>query len=139
MKFADVKTKAEAYILLDRLATRKEYQQALIREGLDFDYIVGNIKGIIDGDDTGGVRLSALRLIMESLGVATYEKDEDSGRGWEQVLIDVTNREKQTNFEQNKLLAPIDVDYEVKVPQIPSSVEEQRKKEAEIGKDLYGK
>jgi len=85
-----VRTVAEVYRTLDKLAMRKEYHAALERMGISFDYIVGGIKGIADGGFKDSDKLNAYKVLLKSLGMEKYEAaDQGSSGTWEEELLKI--------------------------------------------------
>lgn len=104
-----VKTVAEVYRTLDKLAMRKEYHEALARKGIDFDYLVGGIKNICDGERISyDTKLKALQVLLKSLGLDEYKESEINKEGWEDVLIKIMEEKKRDSIEIE--------DYEVNFP-----------------------
>jgi len=132
-RLTGLKTVAEVYRTLDKLAIRKEYHEALVRNGIDFDTIISWVKGTADkaDDSVGGlmVKQRAAQMLMKSLGVDEYrESAEQTGQNWEDIL-----KEKIEDGSFNKQLnTPIK--YEVDIPEMPE--EEQKKRELEKKENL---
>lgn len=129
-----VKSVADVYRTLDKMAMRKEYHNALAKLGIDFEYIAGGIKTICDTAEDEAVRLKGLQALLKSLGLDAYKEEEmgDSG-GWEDVLM----KTMQSNGNDLTAIGIKDADYEVIEPKIPESVRKQREIEAKEGKSLY--
>lgn len=70
-----VKTVAEVYRTLDKLAMRKEYHEALNRLGISFDYIASGIKNIADNGFKDSDKLSAFKVLLKSVGMEKYDAD----------------------------------------------------------------
>jgi len=145
-KLAGLKTATDVFRTLDKMAIRKEYHAALIRAGLDLDYITSGIKEICENKVNNKVRLGAFQLLLKSLGLETYTKEEDSGKRWEEALLqavesvggDKSLPEQSTEaiegeVEPNilEMEKEIEKEYEVSFPDIP----EEEKKKLEIEKD----
>lgn len=128
-----IRTVAEVYRTLDKMAIRKEYHEALAVHGLDLSTIVRGIKELTASPiDT--IKLRAYQTLLKSIGLDEYKENiNETTRGWEDVL--------REQMEKDKLLPASNdekpIKYEVKVPVIPE--EELRKREAEnkTGKGLY--
>lgn len=126
-----VRTVAEVYRTLDKLAIRKEYHEALLRHGMDLDAIVAGIKDVAVTSEESAVRLNAYKTLLKSLGLDEYkETDADVKRSWEDVIRGV--EEKET-----KLLKADDAEYEVIEPTIPEEVLKRREEEKAVGQELY--
>lgn len=126
------KSVADVYRTFDKLSMRKEYHRALSKLGVDFDYIAGGIKDICDTAEKDDVRLKGYQTLLKSLGVDSYKDEDGTAQGsWEDVLL------KSLEKEEKKVLDVENKDYEVKMPEIPESVKEQKRLEYEAGKSLY--
>jgi len=132
-----VKSVADVYRTLDKMAMRKEYHEALSRAGISFDYLVTKTKEEIDrGDGKASDRINALKMLFKSLGMEKYEQEGTPGGNWEDMLIKAS--EKQN--EPKNLLGGaerVDTEYLVKQPKVPESVKKIKEREKKIGKSLY--
>ena len=128
-----VKTVAEVYRTLDKLAIRKEYHEALLRHGVDLDSIVKGIKEVSQTDESAAIRLKAYQTLLKSLGLDEYrEKDGEGGKGWEDIVM------KSIDKEETKKLKAIEVDeYEVIKPIVPEEAKQKQKEDREAGEQLY--
>ena len=136
-KMAGLKTAADVYRTLDKMAIRKEYHAALTRAGLDLDYLVNNIKSIIDSADTDGIKLKAVQTLLRSLGLDRYEKQEDTGKGWEEAVIEaIEGKGKPKEIVEGELVEEVE-DYEVKLPPMPEEEKKNQDEENKLGKELY--
>ena len=129
-----VKTVADVYRTLDKLAMRKEYHAALSRSGISFDYMVDNLKKMVDNGFKDSDKLKALSMLMRSIGMDKYEQEGNAGGNWEEALIRA--EEKKDGGEQ-KRLPTSDPVYDVKFPTMPDSLKKRKDKEHQSGKDLY--
>jgi phosphosulfolactate synthase (CoM biosynthesis protein A) len=132
-KMAGIRTMAEVFRTLDKLAIRKEYHDALMRHGLDLDTIVAGIREICDSGKSDAIKLKAYQTILRSLGLANYDDDkEDKGKDWEEVIVKMVEQ-----GQSPKLLSASSEEYEVIAPEI--SEEDKQKKQAELaeGRGLY--
>jgi len=130
-KLAGMKTVAEVYRTLDKLAIRREYHAALAHNEIDFDYIVRGIKKIAEGAKYDATKLEALKTILKSLGLEKYEQEGESSKSWEEAITKAIEEKGLPN--DTKQLE----DYEVNVPQIPQSILDTQKKDKEFGKSIY--
>ena len=87
-KIAGASKAAEVYRSLNKLSIRKEYHDALIRNGIDLDFIVGKLKKVVEEAGSDNTKLAALQTFMKSLGLEKYEVTEEGGKGWEELLVD---------------------------------------------------
>ena len=131
-----VKTVAEVFRTLDKLAIRKEYHKALSDVGVDFKFIVQGIQQECVGAEKSADRLKGYQILLRSLGMDKYEdKAEQGGGGWEEALQKVVdNSENPLEIE-----APVEPDkeYEVKHPVVPESVRVRKAIEIAEGNGLY--
>ena len=129
-----VKTVAEVYKTLDKLAMRKEYHDALSRSGISFDYIVKGIKGIADGGEKDADRIKAFQTLLKSVGMDTYKEVEGGTTGtWEEVLMKKIEEDKALGAQQQLALP----EYEVKQPVVPESVRAAQEEEREMTSSIY--
>ena len=145
-KLVGLRSAADVYRTLDKMAIRKEYHAALTRGGLDLDYLVGNIKSIIDSTDTDGIKLKAVQTLLRSLGLDKYEKQEDTGKGWEEAVIKAIEKKGKPKeiiegeFEEKKEVEELGVkDYEVNLPPMPEDEKKKHDEGDKLGEELYGK
>jgi hypothetical protein len=135
-RIARFHTDAEVYRTLDKLSIRKEYHEALGRNGLGLDTIVNGIKELCMTADKDDTKLKAYQFLLKSIGLDKYEVDETPGKNWEELLLKI-------DAEEQKKLTPsagaIDgkVLYEVKIPEVPPDVLERRERDKEINESLY--
>lgn len=128
-----VRTVADVFRTLDKIAMRKEYHRALDKQGISFDYVVEKLKEGIETSGKAGDRLKALGMLMKSIGMDKYEETSVGGGSWEDALI----KASETNtLPQNRDTEAI-TDYEVKVPELPASMKEIKDKEKRVGQSLY--
>jgi len=125
-----VKTVADVYRTLDKIAMRKEYQTALGKHGMTFDYIVKNIKSEIDNAEKSSDRLSALNMILKSTGLDKYEDSTIGGGSWEDILLKI-------NDEQKELPAGEMKEYDVDVPEMPEHIRLAKEKSNKESKQIY--
>lgn len=126
-----VKTVADVYRTLDKIAMRKEYHSALAKNGITFDYIVENIKGEIDHAEKSSDRLSGLNMLLKSIGLDKYEETAIGGGSWEEALLKI-KAEKDKKGEQTTL-----VEYEVVEPKMPENVRIAKEKANKEATGLY--
>lgn len=129
-----VKTVADVYRTLDKMAMRKEYHEALTRSGISFDYLVEKTKEEIEsGNAKSADKLNAIKMLLKSLGMEKYEQEGLAGGNWEDLLIKASEKEDAKKIESPKT---VDV-YEVKTPKMPDSVKKIKDKDNKIGQSLY--
>ena len=130
-----VKSVAEVYRTLDKLAMRKEYHEALSRNGISFDYIVSGIKQIADGGFKDQDKLKAFQTLLKSVGMEKYDEASVASTGtWEEALLKKIEEEKKVPLELDKL--PV---YEVTLPVVPESVKKSQTEEEEMTSSIYEK
>lgn len=130
-----VKTVAEVYQTLDKLAMRKEYHKALSKAGVSFEFIVDGIKGIAQTGYKDGDRLKAFQTLLKSVGMDKYDTDSTGSSGsWEEELLKSIEAEKgKTNSPP--LTGP--AQYEVKQPVVPESARKAQEDEKEMTSSIY--
>jgi hypothetical protein len=135
-KMIGVRTVAEVYRTLDKIAIRKEYHEALLRKGIDLDTIVDGIKGICnDKEEMGAIRLKGWQMLLKSLGLDSYQDvTNESKVGWEDIVKKTSEEMEFSGGEQKKIISP---DYEVIIPEVPEEEKRIQEEEDKIGKGLY--
>lgn len=121
---------ADVYRTLDKLSIRQEYHEALARQGITFDEVLSQIRDIaLHSSDKN--RLAALGMILKSLGLDKYEKVEDGGKGWEDVISNLSENKEKGAIEGEIL------EYEVSTPEMPEDEAKKRREEKELTGDVY--
>ena len=118
------------------MAIRREYHEALANAGMTLDYVVGEIKDIIGKTNSDGTKLKALQTILRSIGLDKYEKQEDSGKTWEEVILKAIEEKDRASVEVIEISTE---EYEVKQPKIPESAKNRMEEEKKLADELYGK
>jgi hypothetical protein len=137
-KMIHVKTVAEVYRTLDKLAMRKEYHEALAKAGISFEFIVDGLKDLAVGSKQDGDKLKALQTLLKSLGMDKYDGDASSSTGsWEEALLKQieSNKELPAPSAEDKDSGPSV--YEVVQPEIPESAKRQIEEENETLGSIY--
>ena len=138
-KMAGLKATADVFRTLDKMSIRREYHEALHRNGVDLDYIVDGLKNLADCADKDATRLASFNILLKSLGLEKYEKEENSGKSWEDAVIAAVVKEEEVKqIGDGKIIDGETVEYEVNRPDIPESEKKQREDEAAMAKMLYG-
>ncbi len=133
MRVAGLQKVADVYRTLDKLSIRKEYHNALSRQGISLDKIVSGIKDICEGDSSDSVKLKGYQTLLKSLGLDKYEKDEEAAKGWEEIIIDINeNKDKKAEILDGEFEK-----YKIDRPETPADELERQEKEKEVGKELY--
>jgi len=130
-----LKTVTEVYRTLDKLSIRKEFHEALARSDVSLDYIVGGIKGICDTAPKDGDRLRGYQTLLKALGLDSYEESAEVGKGWEELLLKLSN--EKSDGKRDQVIEGEIEEYKVKVPKTPEKEKEKRIEEEEIGRSLY--
>ena len=131
-----VRTVAEVYRTLDKLAMRKEFHEALSRSGISFDFIVQGIKDIAVLSEKDDVKLKAYQALLKSLGMDKYDIEPNTVNGtWEEALLKKLEDEKQPDVVKIEAPKP----YDVKVPEMPDSEKKKQEEEDEIMSSIYEK
>lgn len=126
-----VRTVADVYRTLDKIAMRKEYHGALAKAGITFDYVVNNIKKEIDTAEKSSDRLAGLNMILKSIGLDKYEETALGGGGWEDALMKISG-DNQEKGEKIKV-----VEYDVVEPKMPEHIRLAKEKANQESKGLY--
>lgn len=133
-KMAGLKTVADVYRTLDKLSIRREYHEALARHGLSLDLVVEGIKDLVMETKSDAIKLKGYQTLLRSLGLERYEKEEETGKQWEDVLLQDSENKRVKNKE---LAAPAQGEYEVTAPEIPEEEKKREEEEKEAAKRLY--
>jgi len=140
-KAAHMSSIAEVYRSLDKLSLRKEYHEALSKNGVSMDMIVKGIKGIAETSMKDTTRLKGYDMLLKSLGLDKYEKNEDSGKNWEELINEASNAKVQKNLLSGDTSATNKIEaikkYDVEVPEIPQEYLDKEKEEEELADQLY--
>lgn len=127
-----VRTVAEVYRTLDKMALRKEYHEALARAGFSLDLAVQGIKEIAETSEKDDTRLKAYQILLKSLGLEKYDaSDIPAGGTWEEELLKSIEKTDQTAL-------PAATDYEVVAPEMPERMKKLREEEDALTKSIYG-
>lgn len=130
-RLTGMKTVAEVHRTLDKLSMRKEYHQALQRQGVDLDTIISGIKEISEKGDSDRVRLDGYKTLLKSLGLDEYKESmEASGESWEDLVRKVSQEQIDNSEEEVE-------EYEVQQPEIPEEEKQRMEEEYQLGKGLY--
>lgn len=114
----------------DKISNRKEYNSALRRLGMDFDWIAKGLKVEAEGADKSADRIKALQIILKSLGMDKYEDVPTDTGSWEDMLL-------KASATSDAVALPEPEEYEVIQPKIPEAMKEMREKENKQGKSMY--
>lgn len=134
-KMIGVRTVAEVYRTLDKLAMRKEYHEALSRSGISFDFIVKGLKGEAESGEKSADRIKALQVLLKSLGLDKYDSEIMAGGTWEEELLKSLGSEKDKNNNINNKID--DIEYKVIEPLKPDSVKVAQEEEKKLLRGIY--
>jgi hypothetical protein len=138
-KLAGLHATADVFRTLDKMAIRREYHEALERNGISLDYIVNGIKNITIDGESDNVKLMGYNILLRSLGLERYEKVEDTGKNWEDTILSAVAKEEEAKqLGDGKAVEGQIAEYEVNKPCMPESEKKQREDETELAKMLYG-
>lgn len=131
-----IRSEAEIYRTLDKMAIRKEYHEALHRQGISLDTIVSGIKDLCVNSKSDQVKLGGFRVLLRSLGVDEYREDvAPGGKSWEEMMKDFSQKEVDSGSGSDTV-KQID-DYEVITPKVPKDEQAKRDEENTDGANLY--
>jgi len=132
-KMIGAKTVADVARVYDKISSRKEYNSALQKLGMDFDWIAKGLKVEAETAEKSADRIKALQIVLKSLGMDAYEDVPMDTGSWEDLIL----KASETKPEQIEAPDIIDADYEVVQPKIPEAMRKMREREDKQGKDLY--
>jgi len=154
-RLSGLKTVANVYRTLDKMAIRKEYHDALSRAGISLDYIVNGIKNVCTDAKSEATKLKGLHILLRSLGLDVYDKQEMSGQNWEEVVMK-SMEQKQDKDSVKKLIGECQEEvqkesalksqsevkevkpaYDVIIPKAPAKEIRSREYEQDLGAQLY--
>lgn len=137
-KVANFHSKAEVLRTLDKLAIRRDYHDALAKNGMGPDQIVQGMKEIALSAPKDDTRLKAYQTILKSIGLDKYEASENDGKDWEDLLLKINDKERLAiadgTLETKSTVGKL---YEVIIPEIPESVRIQREEDSDMEKSIY--
>jgi hypothetical protein len=133
-KIAGLKTVTEVYRTLDKMQIRKEYHAALTVAGLDLPFIVGQLKALCGGGTADKVKLGALQTVLKSVGLDKYEKDDNEGKNWEQIILDAIDKKEKGEMVVADV---VEDDYKVIEPVLPDEVKKRQSEEKKEASELY--
>ena len=133
-KMIGVRSMADVYRTLDKLALRKEYHEALVRLGIDFDFIISGIKKIGQGGKSDGVKLKAFETLLKSVGMDKYDDVKESAKDWEELITEVEDKKRIAGEEVRVIKGE---DYTVITPEVPKESQKKIDADKKVGKSLY--
>lgn len=134
-KIAGLKTVTEVYRTLDKMQIRKEYHAALTVAGLDLPFIVGQLKTLCGDQTSDKVKLGALQTVLKSIGLDKYEKDNDEGKNWEEIILEAIAKKDKGEITEGEIIE--DEDYKVIAPALPDEVKKRQADEKKAAEELY--
>jgi hypothetical protein len=126
-RMAGLKRAADVFIVLDKMALRKEFHIALAGAGLTLDKIAHRLGRIIDNEDDE-VAIKGINTYMKSVGLEKYEETETAAKGWEEAVLEQATR--TATLQPNGT-------YAVEAPEMPEEMRADKDKKKEEGKTLY--
>lgn len=126
-----VKTVAEVYRTLDKIVMRKEYHSALAKAGITFDYVVENMKEVIDNAEKDSDKLEGIKMVLKSIGLDKYEETAIGGGNWEEALLKLNEPAREEGGQ------PEIIEYEVVEPKMPEHIRIAKEKANKEAKGLY--
>lgn len=133
-KTVGMKSKAEVLRTLDKLSIRKEFHEALVRNNLAIDDVVSGMKKLEIESTDDKVKLNIYQTILKSIGLDKYEIADGGDGNWEEIMLKIVQEENK-----NGLVSPLleQIQYDVKVPEIPEGEKEKREENIKIEKSIY--
>ena len=124
-----VKTVADVFRTLDKIAIRKDYHSALEKNGISLDFIVAGIKDIATGAMKDQDRLNAFKTLLKSIGLDDYNTESGSAQGtWEEVLLKKIEENDKTPEGEETVIE----EYVVVEPPMPDSVKKAQEADQEL-------
>ena len=132
-KIAGLHSVTEVYRTLDKMQIRKEYHEALSRADISLDFIVGKLKGLCDGEEVSDkIKLGAVQTLLKSLGLEKYDKPEESGKNWEEIVLEMIGKKNDGEVIEGEI-----GEYEVKIPALPEEIRKRQEEEKKAAEELY--
>ena len=128
-KMIGVKAVSDVYRTLDKMQIRREYHEALANSGITFDSIVLGLKDIAENSSSDAVRLKTYGVIMKSIGIDKYDKDDVSSVGWEEALLKARESLPSGAIKEH---------YDVIQPVVPEDELRAIESEKVLASKLYG-
>jgi hypothetical protein len=119
----------DVFRTLDKISLRKEWHNALERNGVDFDLVLGVLKTEMLNGDKSSDRIAAAKVIIKSLGLDKYEDSSLSGGSWEDEILRIAGQGVE-GVEPGQV-------YDVVQPKVPESARKKREEQDDMGKSLY--
>ena len=129
----------------------KQLKKLLKQSGISIQYLIKELKDVIDSTNDGRTKLAAVQQLLGLCGIDKKKKadDDDKDSGWEDVLMERIQEEKKKEKEisDKKLMRKIlDGDdeeetgmYHVEVPALPESLQAKKDAERSLNEDLMFK
>jgi len=129
----------------------KQLKKLLKQSGISIQYLIKELKDVIDSTNDGRTKLAAVQQLLGLCGIYKKKKadDDDKDSGWEDVLMERIQEEKKKEKEisDKKLMQKIlDGDdeeetgmYHVEVPALPESLQAKKDAEGSLNEDLIFK
>lgn len=134
-KMTGLRTVAALYRTLDKLAIRREYQEALAMHGLTVDNLVKGLKQLLDSTKDQKIKLQIYTLLFKTLGIDQYVMEEDGDDSSWELMKNLQKSAAEKQAEKNIYEVK---EYEVAVPSVPKEEEKKEKIERETARSIYG-
>ena len=128
---------AEVYRTLDKLVIRKEFHQALVRQGITLDYIIAGIKNIAETANAK-TALAAFQTFLKSIGMDKYDDVKEAAKGWEDLILEADKKKNEQLASGNIVNVIESEEYEVIQPVVPDEVKKKQSDEQDLADTLYG-
>lgn len=133
-KISGLSRVADVYRSLDKLSIRKEYHEALVTNGVDLNFITKGLKDLAE-NSTDKIKLGSFNVLLKSIGLDKYEKQEEFGKSWEEEIIKAS-KVKEDVIDGEIVEGEIE-DYEVNAPEVPAEELKRQIEEKKLGRELY--
>ena len=127
-QLAGLPTLAAVKRTIDKLSIRREFHLALDKNQMSLEWLVKGIKDIADnGKETN--RLAAFRMLLGSMGLNKFDDIAVQGKDWEEALLKLSRA-------QDPARQGADIEYDVKVPEMPQEMKKIRAEEKKIVQEM---
>lgn len=121
------KMESEVDEAIGDVGRRKEYREALLRAGVNMEFLVQHLKNVALNGEKDSDKIKALQVLLKSLGVdKTSSKEEETSGTWEDALLNEGNKAEDTVEE-----------YNVVQPEIPESAKKKRDDDNKVTGGIY--
>jgi hypothetical protein len=131
-KMASIRSSAELFVTMDKLAMRKEYHAALAKHGLSIDALVAGIAEHAFDMRDRKMAFEAKKFILKTLSLDRFANESTGAKGWQDLVLEKAMQAK----DEMKALPPPDGLYEVEEPEVPSDMREMAEKTVVDGRAM---